>query len=335
MKQKMVFLFVTFLLVGMFSFTAWGDVSLPKAFGSKTISASDRVTGQAAPASPGDAYIYFLPFVDNTYPILETGKIVFVSNRDGNDEIYSMNYDGSGVTRLTNNSEQDGSPDWSPDGSKIVFDSNRSGEFEIYVMNANGSNQQQITTLGSCDSPQWSPDGSRIAFVQESPDGPIIITMNPDGSGLFQVTDPSMAAYSLYWSPDGSQIDFIGSLTNYGIYTVNDDGTNPSLLYATNGLASFAWSPDGIHLAITMWAGSNYNFDIYLYNIDSGVLLRLTNTSLNHLMINWSPEGHQLIFTSNRDNLSNFEIYSMSMYGDDITNLTNNPGADADPDWTK
>lgn len=48
------------------------------------------------------------------------GKIVFESERDGNFEVYSMNGDGTGQKRLTNNASHDGQPVWSPDGSKIA-----------------------------------------------------------------------------------------------------------------------------------------------------------------------------------------------------------------------
>jgi TolB protein len=40
------------------------------------------------------------------------GKIAFVSHRDGDEEIYVMNADGSNQTRLTNNPAQDGEPSW-------------------------------------------------------------------------------------------------------------------------------------------------------------------------------------------------------------------------------
>jgi Tol biopolymer transport system component len=73
------------------------------------------------------------------------GKIAFVSNRDGNNEIYVMDADGSNQTRLTNNSADDSSPAWSPDGARIVFVSNRDGNFLIYTMNANGSSQTRLT----------------------------------------------------------------------------------------------------------------------------------------------------------------------------------------------
>lgn len=45
-------------------------------------------------------------------------KIVFMSDRDGNHEIYSMNADGSGQTRLTNSPGRDEFPAWSPDGGE-------------------------------------------------------------------------------------------------------------------------------------------------------------------------------------------------------------------------
>jgi dipeptidyl aminopeptidase/acylaminoacyl peptidase len=66
----------------------------------------------------------------------KAGRVAFVSSRDGDDEIFTMNADGSDVRQLTANAAADTRPDWSPDGTKIVFESNRDGNSEIYVMNA-------------------------------------------------------------------------------------------------------------------------------------------------------------------------------------------------------
>ena len=67
-------------------------------------------------------------------------KIAFVSTRDGNNEIYVMNADGSNPTNLTNNPAGDFSFSWPPDGTKIAVWSGRDGKGEVYVMNADGSN---------------------------------------------------------------------------------------------------------------------------------------------------------------------------------------------------
>jgi TolB protein len=79
-------------------------------------------------------------------------KIGFMSARDGNPEIYVMNWDGSGQTRLTNTPAVDARPSWSRQGYGIVFTSARDFElpstfprFEIYIMNGDGSNQTRLT----------------------------------------------------------------------------------------------------------------------------------------------------------------------------------------------
>ncbi len=88
------------------------------------------------------------------------GQIAFVSNRDGNFEVYVMDTDGSNQTRLTNNPAIDEGPAWSPDGTKIAFRSDRDGNFEVYVMDTDGSNQTRLTNNPAFDSfPAWSPVG--------------------------------------------------------------------------------------------------------------------------------------------------------------------------------
>ncbi len=117
-------------------------------------------------------------------------QIAFVSRRDGNDEIYVMNADGSDPTRITTNTFLDNAPAWSPDGRKIVFQSNRDGNTEIYTMNADGTDQTRLTNYhGRDQDPDWSPDGQTIAFEQDiepTADGILqVFVMNADG------TDPT------------------------------------------------------------------------------------------------------------------------------------------------
>ena len=85
-------------------------------------------------------------------------KIAFHSNRDGNMEIYVINADGSGFTRLTNNEADDMFPTWSPDGEEIVFHSDRDGNYEIYMMNADGTNLGNLTNNPANDTNRsWTP----------------------------------------------------------------------------------------------------------------------------------------------------------------------------------
>ena len=88
-----------------------------------------------------------------------------------------MNPDGTGVTRITSNDEDD-APSWSPDGARIAFSSVRGDVVHrsIFVMNSDGTGVTRITSSRSPtdvfdSSPTWSRDGRRIAFDSVGRDG--------------------------------------------------------------------------------------------------------------------------------------------------------------------
>ena len=127
-------------------------------------------------------------------------KIVFIS-KDVKDnpvnavsaEIYVINADGKDKPiRLTNNSEEERAPAWSPDGKRILFMCRRGGrDFEICIMNADGSGQIQLTdnTVGDLTA-SWSPDGRKIVVHRPvSPNRFQLWLINVDGSGEIQLTD--------------------------------------------------------------------------------------------------------------------------------------------------
>jgi Tol biopolymer transport system component len=73
-------------------------------------------------------------------------------------EVYTMNADGTGVTRLTHSPASGANPTWSPDGTRIAFYTARDGRLEIYTMNPDGSGQTRVTNVaGDNFDPTWQP----------------------------------------------------------------------------------------------------------------------------------------------------------------------------------
>jgi TolB protein len=84
----------------------------------------------------------------DTAPTVSGEQIAFMSNRDGNWEIYIVNRDGSGLKRLTDNAANDGLPTWSPDGQALAFVSDQGGVWAVWAIQADGSGRRKLFDLG-------------------------------------------------------------------------------------------------------------------------------------------------------------------------------------------
>jgi Tol biopolymer transport system component len=117
----------------------------------------------------------------------DCSRLTLTSNRAGDNAIYTVAIDGSGLTQLTDNPTGDSGSDWSPDGSKIAFMSTRDGIGDIYTMGADGSGLTRLTTDPGCDAdPEWSPDGSQLTFWSDrggSMDSTPCALMGPTSNG--------------------------------------------------------------------------------------------------------------------------------------------------------
>ncbi len=239
-------------------------------------------------------------------------KIAFTTNRDGNNEIYIMNADGTSPVNISNNAASDTTPAWSPNGLKLLFISNRDGNNEVFVMNADGTGVSQITsTTGTVThkNPTWRPDANRIAYTSNKDTVPAdgrfdeIYLANPDGTNEVRLTvTPNGVTNPYYsrlpgWSPDGSKIVFFSRRTNTNkdvIYTLLDNGiVEPSQTpvalsdFPSRASSHARYSPDGTRIVFNSCriagGGSDWNscgdgnHEIFVMNADGSNPTRMTH----------------------------------------------------------
>lgn len=269
----------------------------------------------------------------------DTDKITFVSEVDGDAEIYVIDPESGIATPLTDNHSQDLSPVWSPDGKRVAFVSDGSGDLEINVVDGKGKLIERLTnTPGDDESPLWSPDGKNLAFISHQNGDADVYLMTADGGRPVRITAESPDDRLGAWSPDGVWLAFArgGSEEEQGLWLRNPDGVNLVHLTQENDFGP-AWSPNGKHIVfVRVFEG---NSDLYLASLlkdgtwqDDVELTRLTQHEEDDLAPVWSPDGDTIAFVTFRD--GNGEIYIMESDGSRQLRLTTNEADDLDPVWS-
>jgi TolB protein len=251
-----------------------------------------------------------------------SGRIVF----DNHEDVWTINADGTDLTRLTHSPAFEFDPSWSPDGTQIAYRSDRGDESEIWIMNADGTGQRRLTAGLS---PAWSPDGSSIAYASpgHDPNPPLsgISIMNPDGSGQHRVPDTDGGEYPS-WSPEGKRIAFNSNLTgDHVMYIVDVDGSNLVDLSSVGEGWQVDWSPDGRSILFTSHRDHPDNYtDVYVMRPDGSGVKRLTQARAYTPA--WSPDGSHIVFCAPG-------LFVMRADGTGIESLPVGVGETSLPDW--
>jgi TolB protein len=103
------------------------------------------------------------------------------------------------------------------------------------------------------------------------------------------------------WSPDGQWLGYVSFETKHAAVYVQlvrtGERRQVSARVGVNGAP--AWSPDGKKLALTL-GGSSGNPDIYILDLSTQDLTRITDDPAIDTEPEWAPDGKSLFFTSDR-----------------------------------
>ena len=287
--------------------------------GGKTAIADVYVVGEivvassrAAPSTPGKFQLYAversnLAQLTKLTPATDTAsasdpafspdgsRIAFVSQRDGNAEIYVMNADGTGTTRVSNDPQPDGRPSFMPDGQSLVFHSSRTaGKQEIWAVNVDGTALTQLTRDSVNSSPAVSPDGQIIAYVStRNKDGDIWL-MNRDGTNQRQFTrSPQQRESEPRFLRDGTLVYLAerreGNRTVQQVIRADlATGATTAITGTDLAIASFAVSPAGDLLALVVNAEPqnrrNPVYRVYVQPVGSATPIPLPTIGLEQMI---------------------------------------------------
>lgn len=197
------------------------------------------------------------------------GKIVFSSSMTGNDEIWSINADGSERRQLTSDPADESSPLVSPKNNSMFFTSNRTGEAHIWRMNMDGSNQTQITKKTGGFPLTVSPDGKWL-YYHSGRERTLWRVSTQSGEEQL-VLNQRKNRFAI--SPDGLQVAYPEKRGEEVILMINSlaDGQTIKTFHLADKQAKFlelVWTKNGKNLAYILVNGNSKNNTLWFQPLD-------------------------------------------------------------------
>ena len=269
---------------------------------------------------------------------LSGSKIYFVSDRTGNKEIWSMDYDGANQKALTSYKSISSMPAVSPDGKMVAFTTYARGNPQIMIHSTETGRRLNFYNPVSSvvETPEFTPDGKHLLFAT-SIDGWVQLAMaNLDGGQMHRLSQVRAIEVSPKVNPKtGTDILFISgrSGSNEQLYRMNLEGGDLERLTTGEGYVDNpSWSPDGHHIAFAWTRGYEPGqFNIFVMDVGDRKYVQLTHGNGRNENPYWAPDGAHLVFSIKRGTT---QIYTMLADGTEVHQLTTQ-GNNLQPVWAK
>jgi Tol biopolymer transport system component len=178
---------------------------------------------------------------------------------------------------------------FSPDGRKLVFAAKSGPQDAISIVDIkSGDIKQRTLDLDGTYTTSWSPDGDKIAFVGHKHNQSNIYILNLRNEEVTQITNDMFTDAAPSWSPDAKKILFV---SDRGGYLKNSQ------------------LPENFRM-------SDYDYeqrDIYLVDIDTRQIERITDTPWRETNALMSPDGETIAYTSDQNGIFNLYLYKLKL----------------------
>lgn len=228
------------------------------------------------------------------------------SNRD----LYVMNIDGTGVTRITKTAQSENSAVWIDNGTRIAFVYAEKGSSpQLWVMSADGTERHAATNIeGGIEGFLFSPDQSKVVLISTVKYNRTASDIYPDlPKATGRVIDDLMYKHWDTWVTEIPH-PFIGAFDGQTVTDLKDimEGEPyEAPMRPFGGVESFAWSPDSKILVYTSRkkTGMEYalstNSDLYAYNLTTETTTNLTEGMMGYdTNPAFSPDGRYMAWLS-------------------------------------
>lgn len=259
-------------------------------------------------------------------------------------EIYSIDFDGSNLRKLSNDRNLALAPSWNRDATKFIYTSfrpyrrGRVTNPNLYMVDVPKRKRWLIAgDLGLNTGGVFSPvDENNIAYTYSSKGRPEIYVLDLEAKRKKKITKTRFFTVEPTWSPDGKRLSYSSSRTGRPhIYVANANGSaSRRITYAGKYNSSPDWSPRGDKIVFASQVPKRGNlFNLYTISPHGGDLQKISTGLGSSENPSYSPDGRYITYASNKS--GRYRIYVMNEFGQFVRPLSpKRLGECKDPDWS-
>ena len=259
-------------------------------------------------------------------------RLAFVSNGSGNKEIFTCDFDGANVQRLTDKRSITSFPAWSSDGKHLAFTSFVNGPSQIFILNLKTGQETNVRYKGVQIAPEWVPGRFELSATLSFAGDQEIYMLTGNGKMIKRLTNSRGIDVGATWSPDGKKIAFVSKRSGRPQIYIKEISTGRVHRVTFEGRYNTqpCWSPKGDMIAYSSMGQGEIN--IVVVDVEGNNPVQLTRNQGDNEAPSWSPDGSLIAFSSTREGKP--RIYVMTAFGTDQRRLLMMPGEQSHPKWS-